>query len=108
LKKDGDKRQYTNPIWHSRTATTQLIIRTITFHFSEMFMCTVRQITYSCPLEFPFIATRLGQRNKLLAQISYPNQFATAIMTSTGTLIAALKAREVQKVSQGCPFNRIG
>jgi hypothetical protein len=23
-----------------------------------MFMCTVRQITYSCPVEFPFIVTR--------------------------------------------------
>jgi hypothetical protein len=53
------------------------------------------------------VTTRLGQRNKLLAQISYPNQFATAIVTSTGALIAALKAREVE-VSQGCPFNRIG
>jgi hypothetical protein len=48
------------------------------------------------------------KKQKLLAQISYPNQFATAIVTSTGTLIAALKAREVEKVSQGCPFNRIG
>jgi hypothetical protein len=28
-------------------------------------------------------------------------------MTSTGALIAALKAREVETVSQGCPFNRI-
>jgi hypothetical protein len=45
-------------------------------------MCTVRQI-YSCPVEFPFIET-------------------------TRALIAALKAREVDKVSQGCPFNRIG
>jgi hypothetical protein len=27
-------------------------------------------------------------------------------MTSIGALIAALKAREVEKVSQGCPFNR--
>ena len=41
-------------------------------------------------------------------QISYPKQFATAIVTSAGALIAALKAREVEKVSQGCPFNRIG
>jgi hypothetical protein len=54
------------------------------------------------------ITTRLGQRNKLQVQISYPKQFATAIVTSTGALIAALKAREVEKVSQGCPFNRIG
>jgi hypothetical protein len=70
-----------------------------------MFMCTVRQITYSCPVEFPLIVTT---RLKLLAQISYPNQFATAIMTSTGALIAPLQTREVDKVSQGCPFNRIG
>jgi hypothetical protein len=48
------------------------------------------------------------KKHKLLAQISYPKQFATAIVTSTGALIAALKAREVEKVSQGCPFNRIG
>jgi hypothetical protein len=48
------------------------------------------------------------KKQKLLAQISYPNQFATATVTSTGALIAALKAREVEKVSQGCPFNRIG
>jgi hypothetical protein len=94
------------PFGIPETAPTQLIIRTITFHFSEMFMCTVRQITYSCPVEFPFIVTRLGQRNTLLAQISYPNQFATAI--DTGDLIAALKARDVEKVSEGCPFNRIG
>jgi hypothetical protein len=47
------------------------------------------------------------KKQKLLAQISYPNQFATAIVTSTGTLIAALKAKEVEKVSQGCPLNRI-
>jgi hypothetical protein len=72
-------------------------------------MCTVRQITYSCPVQFPFIVTtRVGKKQKLLAQISYPNQFLTAIMTSTGALIAALKAREVEKVSQGCPFKRIG
>jgi maleate cis-trans isomerase len=75
-----------------------------------MFMCTVRQITYSCPVEFPFIVPIEARPNKqkLLAQISYPNQFATAIVTSTGALIAALKAREVEKVSQRCPFNRIG
>jgi maleate cis-trans isomerase len=48
------------------------------------------------------------KKQKLLAQISYPNQFATAIVTSAGALIAALKAREVEKVSLGCPFNRIG
>jgi hypothetical protein len=48
------------------------------------------------------------KKQKLLAQIIYPNQFATAIVTSTGALIAALKVREVEKVSQGCPFNRIG
>jgi hypothetical protein len=47
------------------------------------------------------------KEQKLLAQISYTNQFATAIVTSTGALIAALKAREVEVVSQGCPFNRI-
>jgi hypothetical protein len=47
------------------------------------------------------------KKQKLLAQISYPNQFATAIVTSTGALIAALKARVVEKVSQGCPFNWI-
>jgi hypothetical protein len=41
-------------------------------------------------------------------QFSYPNQFATAIVKSTGTLIAALNAREVEKVSQGYSFNRIG
>jgi hypothetical protein len=94
--------------WHFRTEdyTTQLITRTITFHFSKTYMCTVRQTEFSCPVEFPFLATRLSLRNKLLAQISYPKQFATAILTSTGALIAALKAREVEKVSQGCPFNR--
>jgi hypothetical protein len=48
------------------------------------------------------------KKQKLLAQISYPKQFATATVTSTGALKAALKAREVEKVSQGCPFNRIG
>jgi hypothetical protein len=48
------------------------------------------------------------KKQKLLAQISYRNQFATAIVTSAGALIAALKAREVEKVSQGCPFNRVG
>jgi hypothetical protein len=48
------------------------------------------------------------KKQKLLAQISYPQQFETAIVTSTGALIAALQAREVEKVSQGCPFNRIG
>jgi hypothetical protein len=59
--------------------------------------------------EFPFIVrTRLRQKkHKLLAQISYPKQFATAKVTSTGSLIAALQAREVE-VSQGCPFNRTG
>jgi maleate cis-trans isomerase len=46
------------------------------------------------------------KKQKLQAQISYANQFA--IVTSTGALIAALKAREVEEVSQGCPFNRIG
>jgi hypothetical protein len=49
----------------------------------------------------------LPKKQKLLAMISYPKQFATAIVTSTGALIV-LKAREVVKVSQGCPFNRIG
>jgi hypothetical protein len=48
------------------------------------------------------------KKHKLLAQISYTNQFATAIVTSTGALITALKAREVEKVSEGCLFNRIG
>jgi hypothetical protein len=47
------------------------------------------------------------KKQKLLAQIIYPNQFATAIVTSTGAMIAALKAREAE-VSEGCPFNRIG
>jgi hypothetical protein len=29
-------------------------------------MCTVQQITYSCPVEFPFIVTtRLGQRTEV-------------------------------------------
>jgi hypothetical protein len=46
------------------------------------------------------------KKQTLLAQISYPNQFATAIVTSTGALIAALKAREVEKVSQGVPSTR--
>jgi hypothetical protein len=48
------------------------------------------------------------KKQKLLVQISYTNQFSTAIVTSTGALIAALKAKEVEEVSQGCPFNRIG
>jgi hypothetical protein len=48
------------------------------------------------------------KKQKLLAHVSYPQQYATAIVTSTGALIAALKAREIEKVSQGCPFNRIG
>jgi hypothetical protein len=48
------------------------------------------------------------KKQKLLAQISYPNQFPTAIVTSTGALIASLKAEEDEKVSQGCPFNQIG
>jgi hypothetical protein len=48
------------------------------------------------------------KKQKLLAQISYPQQFATAIVTSTGALITTVKAREFEKVSQGCPFNRIG
>jgi hypothetical protein len=48
-----------------------------------------------------------SKKQKLMAQISYPNQSATAIVTSSGALIAALQAREVE-VSQGCPFNRIG
>jgi hypothetical protein len=73
-----------------------------------MFMCTVRQITYSCPVEFIHSNEARPKKHKLLAHISYPNQFATAIVTSTGALIAALKAREVEKVSQGCSFNRIG
>jgi hypothetical protein len=48
------------------------------------------------------------KKHKLLAQINYPNQIATAIMTSTGAMIAALKASEVEKVSLGCPLNLIG
>jgi hypothetical protein len=48
------------------------------------------------------------KKQTLLAHISYSKQIATAIVTSTGALIAALKAREVKKVSQGCPLNRIG
>jgi maleate cis-trans isomerase len=72
-------------------------------------MCTVRQITYSCPVEFIHSNNKARpKKHKLLAQISYTNQFATAIVTSTGTLIAALQAREVEKVSQVCPFNRTG
>jgi hypothetical protein len=47
------------------------------------------------------------QKQKLLVQISYPNQFVPATVTSTDALIAALKVREIE-VSQGCPFNRIG
>jgi hypothetical protein len=62
------------------------------------------------PVRVPIPSTNEGRpkKQKLLAQISYSNQFATAIMTSAGALIAALKAREVEKVSQGCPFKRIG
>jgi hypothetical protein len=48
-----------------------------------------------------------SKKHKLLAQISYPLQFATAIVTSTGALIVALQAREVE-VSQESPFNRTG
>jgi hypothetical protein len=48
------------------------------------------------------------KKQKLLAQISYTNQIATAIVTNTGALTAALKAKEVENVIQGCPFNRIG
>jgi hypothetical protein len=40
------------------------------------------------------------KKHKLLAQISYPNQFATVIVTIAGALITAPKAREVEKVSQ--------
>jgi hypothetical protein len=49
------------------------------------------------------------KKQKLLVQISYPNQSATAIVTSTGALIAALKARGVEKVGQGLSLqpNRI-
>jgi hypothetical protein len=92
-------------MWHSRTAPTQLIIRNITFHFSEMFMCTVRQINIFLPSRVPIHSNNEAQpkKQKFLAQITYPNQFATAIVTSTG----ALQAREVEKISQGCPFNRI-
>jgi hypothetical protein len=74
-----------------------------------MFMCTIQQITYSCPVEFIHSHNEARpKKQKLLAQISYPHQFATAIVTSTGAQIAALKARVVEKVSQGCPFSRIG
>jgi hypothetical protein len=61
------------------------------------------------PSRVPFHSNEARPKNKkLLVQISYPKQFATAIVKSTEALIAALKAREVQKVSQGCPFNRTG
>jgi hypothetical protein len=60
------------------------------------------------PSRVPIHSNNEAKKQKLLAQISYTNQFATAIVTSTGALIAALKAREVEKVSQGCPFDRIG
>jgi hypothetical protein len=71
-------------------------------------MSTVRQITF-LPSRIPIHSNSEARpkQQKLLAQISYPNQFATAIVTSTGALRAALKAGEVE-VSQGCPFNRIG
>jgi hypothetical protein len=72
-------------------------------------MFTVRQITI-LPSRVPIHSNNEASPNekKLLAQISYSNQFATAIVTSTGALIAALNAREVEKVRQGCSFNRIG
>jgi adenine/guanine phosphoribosyltransferase-like PRPP-binding protein len=74
-------------------------------------MCAVRQITF-LPSRVPIHSNNEARpkKQKLLAQISYPNQFATAIVTvtSTGALIAALKAREVERVSQVCPFKRIG
>jgi hypothetical protein len=62
------------------------------------------------PSRVPIDSNNEAQPKKqmLLAQISYRNQFATAIVTSAGALIAALKAREIEKVSLGCPFNRIG
>jgi hypothetical protein len=62
------------------------------------------------PSRVPFHSNNEARpkKQKLLAQISYSKQFATAIVTSTGDLIAALKAREVEKVSQGCPFNWVG
>jgi hypothetical protein len=53
-------------------------------------------------------ASQIKKKLKSDSSKSYPNQFATAIMTSTGALIAVLKARKVEKVSQGCPFNRTG
>jgi hypothetical protein len=88
----------------------QLIIRTITFHFSEMFMCYSPAVNIFLPSRVPIHSNNEARpkKQKLLAQFSYPNQFATAIVTSAGALIAALKAREIEKVSQGCPFNRIG
>jgi hypothetical protein len=61
------------------------------------------------PSRVPIYSNNEAQpkQHKLLQHVSYPKQFATAIVTSTGALIAALKAREVEKVSQECPFNRI-
>jgi hypothetical protein len=104
LKKDGDKQQYTPHLAFENRPNTA---HNITFHFSEMFMCAVQQITYSCPVVPIHSNEDRPKKQKLLAQISYPNQFATAIVTSTGALIAALQVREVEKASQGCPFNRI-
>jgi hypothetical protein len=82
---------------------------TITFHFSEVFMCTVRQITYSCPVELPFIVTtRLSQRNRSCWRRSVIQSNLRQRLWQMQALKAAVKAREVEKVSQGCPFNRIG
>jgi hypothetical protein len=47
------------------------------FHFSEMFMCTVRQITYSCPVEFPFIVT-----TRLETQVAGADQLSKPICDS--------------------------
>jgi hypothetical protein len=105
LKKDGDKRRYTYPIWHSRTAHNTY------YHVSLLgnFYVHSPADNIFLPRRVPIHSKNEAQpkKQKLLAQISYPNQFATAIVTSTGALMAALKGREVEKVSQGCPFNRI-
>jgi hypothetical protein len=50
------------------------------------------------PSRVPVHSNNVAQpkKQKLLAQISYTNQFSTVIVTSAGALIAALKAREVE------------
>jgi hypothetical protein len=75
---------------------------TITFPFSKMSVYTHSRADkiFVPSKEFPFTVTmRLQQRNiSCCPQISYPNESVTAIVTSTGPLIAALKAREIKKV----------